>query len=82
MVVDGQLPHGSRGNCYNVRLMEPFLSGQNKPRFIKKKVRKNSERGGVPGRSSSSLACPSGLYGSYGGNKEETGVVFIGIGCF
>lgn len=46
MVVDGQLPHGSRGNCYNVGLMEPFLSEQNKPRFIKKKVRKNSEKGG------------------------------------
>lgn len=48
-----------------------------------RKVRKNSEKGGgVPGRSSSSLACPSGLYGSCGGNKVETGVVVIGIGCF
>lgn len=36
MVVDGQLTHGSRGNYYNVGLMEPFLSGQNKLRFIKK----------------------------------------------
>lgn len=81
MVVDRQLPHGSHGNYYNVGLMDPFLSGQNKPRFIRK-VRKNSGKGVVSREEWHLLGLPQwGLWILW---REQSGdwVVFIGIGCF
>lgn len=59
--------------------MEPFLSGQNKTRFVKKSEEELWKVWGVS-RKETPWPAPVGFYGTYRGNKVETGVIFIGIG--